>query len=534
MRASNALTAVALSLCAASVARAQHGEDHQHGAGEEAPWGVVEFATSASPAAHGEFLAGVLYLHNFHYPQAVEAFRRAQALDPGDVMSYWGEALSYTHPVWNEQDAAAARAALRRLGPTREARLARARTERERQWLESAEAMYAEEGTKAARDTAYSAVLGRLHAADPADPEAGAFYALSLLGLNQGDREAVAYARAAALADSLFTQHPRHPGAAHYLIHAVDDPHVAAHGLSAARAYSGIAPDAVHAQHMTSHIFLAMGMWDDVIAANLRARPSRNGHSAAWLAYGLEQVGRYREAAAWIDSMVTASRQGPAPRLRGTRAELMGAAAIFAAEPGRSAWPTARVDVERADLGFSASAGDFGLGYAAAQRGDRALADSMLRSITARNAQPTGSTPLQMPSDRGYAQVMEKTLRAALVASAGDREGALALLKDAAALEAALPLAFGPPATIKPPHEAAGELLLVLDRPVEARAEFEAALLRTPRRATALLGLARAQRASGQTAAARETYRTLAAMWSHADADVPGLAEVRERCGCTL
>ncbi|MEO6209474.1 MAG: hypothetical protein ABIQ10_05030 [Gemmatimonadaceae bacterium] len=86
--------------------------------------GQISFATSANPAAHRAFIRGMLYLHNFHYPQAAASFREAQALDSGDVMSYWGEAVSYTHPVWNEQDTAAARAALRRLAPTAVARLA--------------------------------------------------------------------------------------------------------------------------------------------------------------------------------------------------------------------------------------------------------------------------------------------------------------------------------------------------------------------------------------------------------------------------
>src|SRR3569832_531123 len=101
---------------------ASHGHaemSHESAAAEQAPrLGHLVFVTSASPQAYVAFIRGMLYLHNFHYPQAAAAFREAQALDPGDVMSYWGEALSYTHPVWNQQDTAAARAVLRRLAPT--------------------------------------------------------------------------------------------------------------------------------------------------------------------------------------------------------------------------------------------------------------------------------------------------------------------------------------------------------------------------------------------------------------------------------
>src|SRR4051812_42061119 len=118
------------------------GHAHPAAADTASRLGEIDFPTSATPAAHAAFVRGVLLLHNFHYGPAAAAFRQAQQLEPGDVMSYWGEAMTYTHPVWNEQDTAAARAALARLAPTREARLAKARTPRERAWLETAEVLY--------------------------------------------------------------------------------------------------------------------------------------------------------------------------------------------------------------------------------------------------------------------------------------------------------------------------------------------------------------------------------------------------------
>ncbi|MEO6209475.1 MAG: hypothetical protein ABIQ10_05035 [Gemmatimonadaceae bacterium] len=126
--------------------------------------------------------------------------------------------------------------------------------------------------SKARRDTLFSASLASLRAAYPTDVDAQLFCALSLLGLNQGDRDVPTYLKTYAIARRVFLAHPNHPGAAHYVIHAVDDPAHASLGLAAARAYSRIAPDASHAQHMTSHIFIALGMWDDVIAANVRAQ----------------------------------------------------------------------------------------------------------------------------------------------------------------------------------------------------------------------------------------------------------------------
>lgn len=75
-------------------------------------FGHVDFANSGAKAAQADFAAGMALLHDFEYPAAAEAFRRAQTADPGFAMAYWGEAMTYNHPVWMQQDAVAARAAL--------------------------------------------------------------------------------------------------------------------------------------------------------------------------------------------------------------------------------------------------------------------------------------------------------------------------------------------------------------------------------------------------------------------------------------
>src|SRR5256886_17127189 len=122
--------------------------------------GTIDFPTSGAPAAQAQFVRGVLLLHSFEYRDAALAFRQAQGLDPGFALAYWGEALTYTHPLWNEQDVNAAHAALQRLGPTPAARRAKAPTPRERAYLETVEILYGD-GSKAKRDTAYSLALER-------------------------------------------------------------------------------------------------------------------------------------------------------------------------------------------------------------------------------------------------------------------------------------------------------------------------------------------------------------------------------------
>ena len=293
--------------------------------------GRISFPTSGAPAAQPEFIRGVLLLHSFQYEEAAEAFRAAQHLDPGFAMAYWGEALTHTHQVWNQQDLPAARAVLARLGPTAGARRARAPTPREQAYLGSIELLYGD-GSKPARDTLYAGALEALVQANPDDDEAKTFYSVALLGLSQGIRNIPTYMRAGAIAEDVFRRNDDHPGAAHFIIHAFDDPIHAPLGLYAARRYSVIAPGASHAQHMTTHIFLALGMWDDVARQNeVAAGPARDhwrpGHYTHWLGYAYLQQGRREEAARLVGVLASNSST---PGGRGQLANIRAPPAVVA------------------------------------------------------------------------------------------------------------------------------------------------------------------------------------------------------------
>src|SRR5213083_667257 len=107
-------------------------------------YGEVAFANSGAAAAQPPFLRGLALLHDFEYPLAANSFRQAQKIDPDFVMAYWGEAMTYTHPVWYQQDLPAARAVLQRLGATAEERAAKAKSDRERAYLQAVEILYGE------------------------------------------------------------------------------------------------------------------------------------------------------------------------------------------------------------------------------------------------------------------------------------------------------------------------------------------------------------------------------------------------------
>ena len=486
--------------------------------------GTIDFPTSAPPAAQAPFLRGVLFLHSFEYESAANLFREAQRLAPDFALAYWGEAMTYTHAVWNEQDLPKARATLARLGPNAAVRRAKAGTRREQMYVDAIEALYGE-GSKPGRDTLYAAAMERLATEFATDDEAQSFYALALLGLNQGVRDIPTYMKAGAIAQEVLRRNEDHPGGAHYTIHAFDDPIHAALGLRAARLYSKIAPSAPHAQHMTTHIFVAMGMWDDVVSQNIAAAGHDHGqyqagHYTAWLGYGYAQQGKFDEARKHL-ATVRANykrtvRRGEEPSLLSMRAQ-------YVVNSERWTDPVLAWNLETPNAGGVARAMDvFATGYAALKSGDRQRARQVHGELAQLSAKSTASEAfsanLQAPA------ILERELRAMLMWEDGNRSEALTLLREATRLEDAIPLEFGPPDIVKPSHELLGELLLTAGQPVEAQREFMKALSLAPGRARSLLGLGRAALAANDPAAARKALGDLKRTWHSAD---PG-AELAE------
>lgn len=518
-----------------------------HGHGPEAHvLGTVAFPNSGADAAQESFLRGIALLHSFEYPDAVDAFREAQAEDPTFAAAYWGEALTSTQLLWGVDDPENARAALARLGSTAAARLALAGTPLERSFGAAVEAFFADaESTTRAR--AFADSLRSLAARDP-EPEAAAFASLAIqMALAEGayprEEEVALREEAIALADRVFRAHPDHPGAAHYLIHAYDDPELAPRGLQAARAYASIAPDAEHALHMPSHIFLQVGLWDDTAASNERAwaasrawvaRRGASGadhdfHSLQWLQYAYLQQGRYAMAAALVDSARTvlagedlAESAYPDAVYVVPRLEF-----ALAAETGNwEAWdpsePPATPPGDSDRARFFALNATYQRGAGAAMRGEAAAAEEAARAFRDAEASlPEGSPP-------GSVALAARQLEALAAGARGDRVAMLAGLQEAAGVAQALPPPVGPPSML-PTEELLGDALLEAGRPAEAAAAYEKSLALRPNRSAALRGLARARAAAGDEAGAAAAYDELAANWRAAD---PGLeAGTRGRAG---
>ncbi len=230
--------------------------------------GTVRFPVSCGAGTQAAFDRGVALLHDFWYEEARNQFERIAKNDPGCAMAHWGVAMSSFHQIWDRPDAAS-----RELG-WKEMQAAQAlpvKTERERAYV-AALAEFFRPGTEEypARIAAYSEAMGKVYAQYPEDVDAGAFYALSLLAAKDPDDTSLAQERKAmAVLTPLFAKDRDNPGVVHYIIHACDNPAMAAEGLAAADHYGEIAQAGAHAFHMPGHIYARLGLWQKDEASQL-------------------------------------------------------------------------------------------------------------------------------------------------------------------------------------------------------------------------------------------------------------------------
>jgi tetratricopeptide (TPR) repeat protein len=518
--------------------------------------GAVEFPASCSAEAQSRFRRGVAALHSFWYPVAIDEFRAATRTDPDCMMGYWGEAMAHNHPIWGDpQETEAARAVIRKI------KLTPKLTQRERAWLNTVKVLYGE-GDKAVRDRAYAAAMEKIHRDYPDDAEAALFYALALMGTVRPEvADGVqTRLRAGEIASAVYRKNPNHPGAAHYVIHAYDDPKHARLALDAARRYAEIAPAAPHALHMPSHIFLQLGMWPEAAASNEASWAAsvewvkrknlsishHDYHSLHWLMYAYLQQGRYDKA----KELLTLMRESLALFPKDDTRNLMFGAFTHAAMAATFVAETERWDAAE-QLPAPARAGDekarpggapgpyqayvvvaqipeiFARGLAAAATGSPEAQPSMDALKTIREKASGAKEPLIAELVR-MTGVQELEIAATAAAAKNDFDKAIKLMREATALEEATPPPPGPPPVIKPSHELFGEILLRAGRPKEAAGQFATSLRRHPNRARSLLGAARAAARGGETRSATKLYAQFAEQWRQTGAQSLELHEAQD------
>lgn len=477
--------------------------------------GKLEHGFNLNPLVQEKFDKGLLLLHNFEYDDALTAFEEATALDSTEVLTHWGEAMCHYKALWRLQNTDNGKAILSRLGETREERLASIDNPMEKAMWELVEIMYGE-GDFEARNIKIRDHLAGLHNEYPNHQEIAAFYALSLVWATEEYGNGSDDLRlAASITDKITKINPLHPGALHYKIHALDGPTSAKDALDAADAYAKVAPDAAHALHMPSHIYLAIGAWDGVVNSNRRSYDAsvkrmvkkelkdgaRGYHSLAWMHYGLLQQEKYKEAEKVLNDMLTYTPKDPT---KGARGYLLGMQSRQLAATGSvNKNTTLDLDVDIDDISIIAKSIRSVLrAQVAFQNKDIKTINQEIKWLNDKiyvDSLNIGDGGIAMcaagnsryaPTENSVkvAQVNLTQIQALKAMLEGDEQMFETKMKKAVELEDHTNFPTSPPAIPKPSFERYGEWLLTKGRFEEANQQFDKALLRMPRRTKSLKG----------------------------------------------
>ncbi len=506
-------------LCLSASVRAQehqpHQGEHPHGHRHEPSekLGQVNFPVSCTPKAQKQFNRAVAWLHSFEYEEAEKAFTEVTVTDPRCGMGYWGIAASNYHPLWAPPSAAELQ---KGWAAIEKAKAAGVKTPRERNYIAAIEVFYKDSDKldHKTRSFAFSEAMKQLFRSHPSDHEAGVFYALTLVatGMMANDKSYVREKEAAQILNRVLARQPQHPGVTHYIIHSYDYPALAHLALRAARSYAKIAPASAHAQHMPSHIFTRLGLWQEAVRSNLDAKASAKAHAvrnqmtAVWdeqlhamdyLAYAYLQGAQDKHAWNVLDELNKIQRVEP---------ESFKVAYAFGAIPARYALERRRWD-EAAKLTLPIGTAatfpwprfqwaeahiHFARAVGSARSGDTTTARQQVEKLAA-----IQRALVEVKGGYDWAKQVEIER---LIASAwlefaeGKHDESLRLMRAAADLDDATDKHPVTPGAILPAREQLGELLVELKQPSAALQEFETSLRTSPNRFNGLYGAARAAR----------------------------------------
>lgn len=499
------LPLLAVALATPAAARAQ---DHSHA--DEL--GSVSFPTSCNTEAQSRMNRAVAMLHSFWFPEARKTFESVLTADPACGIAHWGIALTHFGNPMAEGSAAPGQAA--GAAAAQMAAQVGAKDARERAYIDAAAALYRDHATvdNRTRMVAYQTAMHSIVERYPADTEAKIFDALfTVATAPPTDLTFAQQKRAAATLTAMYRDQPKHPGLAHYIIHAFDSPPLAALALDAARQYAAIAPAAPHALHMPSHTFTRLGYWNESIATNRRSAdlepaPGGKSHPLDYMVYAYLQQGRDDQALKAIQEIGgSASGEYIAGALGSYNALAM--PARYALE--RDDWATAAALKVSTATPSAGAVTHFARGLGAARSGQAALARQEVAALEKL------VTDLVAQKDAYWSHIVDAQRMAvgAWVAHAEGRHAEATQLARAAADKEELvekhPVTPGP---LIPARELLGDLLMVHNQPGAALEAYEATLKKEPSRARTLTGAARAAKAAGNRDVAKRYYAALIAV----------------------
>ena len=503
--------------------------------------GQVDFPVSCTAAAQKQFDQALGALHSFWYEEALRLFTAVADTDPGCAMAYWGIAMSIYYPLWVPPSQATLQKGTNAI---EKAKSIGAKTDREGAYIAAIEVFYKDSDKleHRARTLAYEKAMEQIHRQYPNDREAAIFYALALNATAPPTDKTYAQQRKAGeILEKVFAEQPDHPGVAHYIIHSYDNPSTANRGLPAAQRYIKIAPSVPHAQHMPSHIFTRLGLWQESIQSNLGAVAASKEYAAKvhpeaayyehlhaldYLAYAYLQGAQDQEAKRVLDELQAIKKVQP---------EAFQAAYAYAAIPARyalerrrwseaaaltvqpTAFPWSRFQWAEAVTHFARAMGSARSGNVASSRKDIEKLESLQDALV-------------KAKDSYWAKQVDIQRRVAsawYLRAENKNDEALQLMQSAADLEDSTDKHPVTPAPIQPARELLGEMLLELGDPAQALKEFEVSHRVEPNRFRGLYGAAKAAQESGDREKARHYYAKLISLCERADADRPELKDAK-------
>jgi tetratricopeptide (TPR) repeat protein len=495
--------------------------------------------TTDSELAQRYFDQGLILAYGFNHAEALRAFKEASAQDPGCAMCAWGEAYVLGPNINKPMDPADAPAA--HAAALRAVKLAPAATAVEQALIAALTERYAPSPTsdRAALDRAYANAMRDVAAGFPKDPDVQTLFAEAVMDTMPWDyyvdpeTPKPATVEALAALEAVIARDPRHPGALHFYIHAIEPSSRPERAEAAADRLGPLSPGAGHLVHMPSHIYLRVGRYHDASVANEKAAAADESYITQCRAQGFYPAAYYPhnihflyasaafegrsavsiEAARKLSANITPEIVDAVPS-----AEEFAPMRIYAlARFGR--WDDLlAIPAPIPSWRYTTGAWRYGRGMALASTGDRAGARNELAALQGLATDPALATTVftSGASPAALLEIGAHVLEARIAGISGDWDAAIRLLSEAVERQDALPYTEPPPWYF-PNREALGAALLAAGRAQQAEAVFIEQLEHTPRNGWSLRGLAASQRAQGHTQQALATEAQLAEVWSRAD-----------------
>ena len=507
----------------------------------EKQFGTVAFETSCSDRVKKDFELALALLHSFEYDEAEKVFAEIIKDEPDCAMAYWGVAMSNFHPLWNPptpgelEKGVKATAVAKSLSKT---------SERESQYIDAMADFYneAKVTSHADRCANFEKAMEDIHKQYPEDKEAAIFYALALNGAaDPRDKSFTKQKKAGSILENLYPNERNHPGIVHYVIHSFDSPELATLALAAAREYASIAPSSAHAQHMPSHIFTRLGLWEECINSNLVAASSakcyaeNSGikghwdeelHALDYLEYGYLQKGDNTLAKEQRDYLKTIKEVSPVN---------FKVAYAFAAMPSRyvlenKLWREAAAlelygeNLDWEKFPWQKAIHHFARVLGSVHIGDIDAAKAELKTLTLlhdalaarKNAYEANQVQIQMKASEAWIRLKE-----------GKNSEALALMTEAVEMEEATQKHPVTPGEVLPARELLGDMFMEMNDPRKALEAYEEDLKTHPNRFNGLYGAGLAAEKLGNDEKANTYYNQLLKVAS-SNSDRPELAAAKK------